>query len=101
MAPDREPVADGPQLESDGPTIDRAELYLIINRAVEDAILGALGTLLLVVVSLVLVWFGIMITISASDASVLGALGGALVTLVGLYFAGTALDLIPSLSDVR
>lgn len=100
MAPDREPSADGPHLESDVPAIDRAELYLIINKAVEDAILGALGTLLLVGVSLVLVWFGIMITISASDASVLGALGGVLVTLVGLYFAGTALELIPSLSDV-
>lgn len=100
MVPQVESLSDDDPTESDTLDIDRGELYLIINKAVEDAILGALGTILLVGVSIVLIWFGMIVTVSAYDSSILRAIGGVVVTLLGLYFAGSTLELIPSITDL-
>lgn len=98
MAPDADsPAATAPTADVTG--IDRGELYVIIRQAVRDALLGVIGTLLLVGLGLVLLWFGIMLAVSAVNSSLIGALGGVVVALIGFYIAASELDVIPSIGD--
>lgn len=96
-----------PQQSAGNPTedpmsrIDEGTLYVIIRQAVEDAIMGVIGTLLLVGVALVLVWFGVMVTASAFNSNRTAAFGGIFVILIGFYMALSALEMIPPLSDLR
>lgn len=76
------------------------ELYLIVRKAVEDAIISAIGTLILVVLAFGLIWFGMLIGVQGFGGNPLQAAGGGFLVLVGLYFAGTSLDLIPTLDAV-
>lgn len=77
--------------------IDDATLYVIVRKAVEDAILGAVGTLLLVGVSFVLVWVGV--TVALETGSPVTAALGTVGALVGLYVAAATLELVPSIRE--
>lgn len=81
-------------------SLDPGDLYVVIRKAVEDANLHVIGTLFMVILALVLVWFGILVAVSANDTSPLMAAGGGVVVLVGLYLAASELGIIPSLSDL-
>lgn len=100
MVPDGEPPAEDGRMDSDGVGLTPDQLYYVVRRAVEDAILGVIGTLLLVGVAFVLVWFGSTVATSAYETSPLTALGGLFVVAVGFYLAGSTLGVIPSVSDV-
>ncbi|WP_313692645.1 hypothetical protein [Halorarum halobium] len=80
-----------------GPGFDEAALYLVVREAVEDAILGVLGTLLLVGVAFVLIWAGVVSAMSAG-APVGYAVGGA-IALLGFYIAAATLEVIPPVRD--
>jgi len=79
--------------------IDEGALYVVVRKAVEDAMLGVIGTLLLVGVALVLVWVGGAIAISAGVGQPLAALLGVAIAAVGLYFAAATLELIPPVRE--
>ena len=89
-------------VETDGGdgSIDSGELYVVVRKAVEDAILGVIGTLLLVGVSIVLIWFGTLVAASAYDSSPVVALAGIFMMLVGIYQAASALGIIPHVTDL-
>lgn len=96
-----EPTArDGADsLETDGgatPGFDEAALYGVVRKAVEDAILGAIGTLLLVGVSFAIIWVGV--TVLLSGQGTLGLAFGAAAFLLGLYLAAATLRIIPPIS---
>ena len=95
MVPEETPAPTGTD------SLDPGDLYVVIRKAVEDAILNVIGTLFLVGLALVLVWFGGLVAVSASDTSPLMAAGGGFVVLVGLYLTASELGVIPSLSDLR
>lgn len=100
MVPDtNSPTAGG---EPDGGDVGMApgELYVVVRKAMEDAILSVVGTLLVVGVALVLVWFGVLVAASAYDSSPVMALAGVFVVLVGLYQAASVLGVIPSLTEL-
>ncbi|QLG28476.1 hypothetical protein HUG10_13360 [Halorarum halophilum] len=91
--------ADGPA-ETDGgtdPGFDEAALYVVVREAVEDAILGAIGTLMLVGVSFVLIGMGFTTAFETGDPA--GAAVGALMGLLGLYVAASTLELVPPVSE--
>ena len=90
---------DGGTTASSQATIDEGALYVVIRKAVEDAILDVIGTLLLVGLALVLIWFGIMVTASAFTSNRLAAAGGVFVILFGFYMALSALDMVPSIEE--
>ncbi|MFC7140412.1 hypothetical protein ACFQMA_11300 [Halosimplex aquaticum] len=86
---DRDSDGDGPAAFPEGsdprvsdggvsPGIDEDELYEIVHDAVEDAILGAVGTLLLV---------GIGVLLFASGAAAVGQAEGTAAVAVGLGVA--------------
>lgn len=77
-------------------TLDEGALYVVVRNAVEDALLGVIGTLLLVGVALVLVWVGGAIALGSSGRTgVLPLVLGGAVALVGLYLAAATLRVIP------
>ena len=103
MVPGSEPSHHEPPDDGTSPTvadIEQAELYYLVRRAVEDAILGVLGTLLLVGIGFVLVWFGVVVAASGGDASAARVAGGVLVAAVGFYLAASSLGVVPSVSDL-
>ena len=93
-------MATPPTESTDDTGFDEQALYRVVRSAVEDAILGVLGTLLLLAIAAVFVWIGgAMLLAAASSASVL-SLGFGLVFLTfGLFLAAATLDLIPSLAE--
>lgn len=94
MVPEANPAT------TESANIEPSELYLVVRKAIEDAILNVIGTLLLVGLSLALVWFGMLVAASSYDSSPIMALGGVFVVLVGLYQAASALGIIPSVIDL-
>ena len=83
--------------DAERPGIAEEELYRIIRLAVEDAILGVLGTLLLLGIATVIILVGVqMMAVGLSAAWVVV---GALVTLFGLYVAAVTLGVIPSVRE--
>ena len=72
---------------------DEAALYGVVRKAVEDAILGVIGTLLLVGVSLAVTWGGAAVLMQATG--LLGMALGAGVALFGLYLGAVVLELVP------
>ncbi|MFH5800407.1 hypothetical protein [Haladaptatus sp. CMAA 1911] len=74
--------------------LEEQELYELVYRAVEDAILGMVGTLLLVGVAVVLVWTGIIIALSRT--SLAGLVAGIAAIVFGLYLGLATLEIIPS-----
>lgn len=75
------------------PGFDEVALYGVVRKAVEDAILGAVGTLLLVGVAFVLVLVGASAAIRSPG--LLGVMFGGGALVVGLYLGATTLELIP------
>lgn len=75
------------------PGFDEVALYGVVRKAVEDAILGAVGTILLVGVAFVLVLVGA--TTAVRTPGLGGVLFGSAAALFGLYLAGSTLGLIP------
>lgn len=94
MVPDANPAPT----ETD--SLDPGELYVVVRKAMEDAILSVIGTLLMVGLALVLVWFGMLVAVSAYDTSPIMALAGGIVVLVGLYQAASVLGIIPTVTDL-
>ncbi len=83
-------------VETDGGAeigFDEAALYGVVRKAVEDAILSAIGTLLLVGVSSVIVWVGVTVLLEAD--ALFGTAFGAAALLLGLYLAAATLKIIP------
>lgn len=82
----------------DDPGFDEAVLYRVVRDAVEDAILGAVGTIMLTGVGLVVVWIGLGFAAAAGSANLLWAAVGILVALFGLYLAAASLRVVPPAS---
>jgi hypothetical protein len=82
---------------SAAPTIDEGVLYGVIRKAVKDALLDVIGTLLLVGLAVVLIWIGGASLLSS--VSLLGGAFGAIIAIVGLYIAAATLEIIPPIRD--
>ncbi|UPV73427.1 hypothetical protein M0R89_12845 [Halorussus limi] len=72
---------------------DEAALHGVVRDAVEDAILGVIGTVLLTGVALVVTWTGIML--ATQSVSVAGTGLGIVVTAFGLYVGAATLGVVP------
>lgn len=75
--------------------MDEGTLYLVVRRAVEDAILNVIGTLLLVGVALLMIWVGAMVAVRTPSTG--GLVAGTIAILIGLYIGGSTLGVLPSL----
>jgi len=88
------PVADRPV--GDGgvdPGFDEAAMYVVVRDAVEDAILGVLGTLMLLGIAFVAVWAGgTAIVQSQTPVSITF---GVLAIAFGFYLAASSLGVVP------
>ena len=78
--------------------LEEQELYELVRRAVEDGILGMVGTLLLVGVAVVLVWTGV--TIALYGTSIVGLVAGIAAIVFGLYLGLATLEIIPSVREL-
>lgn len=67
------------------------ELYIVVRKAVEDAIVSAIGTVVQVALGFVLVFLGVFIAVAGYSDRLLQVVGGVVVLLAGLYFVGSAL----------
>ena len=76
-----------------------SEYYAVLRKAVQDGIVGAVGTIVLVLVSLYLIFFGVMIAASGGGSSPVQAAGGVFIVIVGGYFALSALGYIRPLEE--
>jgi len=76
---------------------DEGALYVVIRKAVEDAILGVIGTLLLVGLAFALLWSGMVI--AGWLESPFGTAFGVIVSLLELYIGAAALEIIPPIAD--
>lgn len=88
-----------PPTESTDDTVDFDEqaLYRVVRSAVEDAILGVLGTLLLLAIAAFFVFIGFDMLRSTVSAASLG-FGGVFIAF-GLYLGAATLGLIPPLRE--
>ena len=71
-----------------------SEYYVVLRKAVQDGIVGAVGTIVLVLVSLYLIFFGVIIAARGIGTSPVQAAGGVVIIIVGGYFALSALGYI-------
>jgi hypothetical protein len=100
LAPNRVTGMTGSAEEPDGGRdvdFDEQVLYLVVRKAVEDAIIGVLGTLSLLVVAFVVVWIGA--TFAVSGQSTVGLVAGIAVVVFGFYLAAVALELVSPVWD--
>ena len=102
-SPDRErsSVSDGVEdhAETDGGTnagFDEVVLYGVVRNAVKDAILDVIGTLLLLGISFMGIWAGIL---AIGYSTVVGAALGGSVIVVSLYIAAATLEVIPPIRE--
>ena len=81
--------------DSDRPTteLSEAELYRLVHDATQDAILGAIGTVLWVGIGLVLCFVGAQLVLGS--LSVTMAVIGTGMVVLGLAIAAWSLDLVP------
>ena len=84
---------DSPKTDGGGAGFDEAALYGVVRKAVEDAILGVIGTLLLLGVAVVILWTGVAVAVQSTGP--VGAALGAAAVLFGLYLAAATLEVIP------
>lgn len=83
------PVGDG----GVDPGFDEAAMYVVVRDAVEDAILGVLGTLMLLGIAFVAVWAGgAAIVQSQTPVSITF---GVLAIAFGFYLAASSLEVVP------
>ena len=93
-------MASPPTESTDDTGFDEQALYRVVRSAVEDAILGVLGTLLLLAIAAFFVWLGGAMLVSAASGGVTASLGFGLVFLAfGLYLGAATLDLVPPLRE--
>lgn len=78
-------------------TMDEGVLYTVVRKAVEDAILGVIGMLLLVGIAFVLVSMGGGLLLES--AGVGSATFGAILLVSGLYLAAATLGIIPPIRE--
>ena len=76
---------------------DEAALYVVVREAVEDAILGVIGTLLLVGIAFVMVWSGVVAATSTGTPT--GIAVGGVLALGGLYLAAATLEVVPPIRE--
>ena len=95
----QEPSGDDDPAEPVEVAIDEGALYVVVRRAVEDAVLGVVGTLLLVGVALVLVWVGGAMAVNAGGRQPVATVAGLGIALVGLYIAAASLEVIPPIRE--
>lgn len=76
--------------------LNEQELYAVIRKAVEDAILGVIGTLLLLGVALALIWAGIAIAFSGTTV---GLVAGIVAIGCGIYLGAATLGFIPPIQE--
>lgn len=75
--------------------LSERELYELVHRATRDAVLDAVGTVLLAVLGLVLLGAGLSAVVGALDVA--GLVAGVVATAGGLALLAWALDVVPSL----
>ena len=93
-------MASPPTDSTDETGFDEQALYRVVRSAVEDAILGVLGTLLLLAIAAFFAWLGGAMLVSAAGAGPTASLGFGIVFLAfGLYLGAATLDLVPSLRE--
>lgn len=95
QTPDGGPTADGGRETAATTTLSEEELRRLISDAVEDAILGAIGTVLLMAIGLVFVAVGAVTAVEGSTTT--EWLLGAAFLLFGGYVAARAVRLLPPL----
>ena len=91
----RVPDEVGDATETDGGTnvgFDEGALYVVVRKAVKDAILDVIGTLLLLGLSFAGIWAGFL---AIGYSTAMGAVLGVAVIVVSLYMAAVALEVIP------
>lgn len=81
------PVGDG------GVGFDEAAMYRVVREAVEDAILGVLGTLMLVGIGFVAVWAGGTALVQSQTPPSIAF--GTLAIAFGFYLAASSLGVVP------
>ena len=95
-------MATPPTESTDDTGFDEQALYRVVRSAVEDAILGVLGTLLLLAIAAFFLWVGGTMLVTAATSSSVLNLGFGLVFLIfGLYLGAATLDLVPPLREWR
>jgi len=77
------------------------EFSQLVRAAVADAVLGAVGTVLLVAIGFLLFWAGAASAAAAATGEAPAfALVGLALALVGVYVAAAALDYAPSIEEL-
>ncbi|MCU4800341.1 hypothetical protein OB920_08150 [Halobacteria archaeon HArc-gm2] len=106
MVPDRSggSAADSGSVTDGGAAagIDEAALYTVVRKAVEDAILGVIGTVLLVGVAFVIAYVGLLGVLASAGSTGAGLAGvavGVALIAIGLYLAAATLELIPPIRE--
>ena len=90
-------TSDGPQATGGSVAqLSEEELYAVVRVATEDAVLGALGTLMLVGIGIVLASWGATLLLSATP---LPAAIGVVLVLFGAYLALSSLRMIPPVRE--
>ncbi|WP_440771703.1 hypothetical protein [Natronorubrum sp. DTA28] len=85
-APDRNQNLDQPS------RFDERALYTVVRKAVRDALLDVIGTLVLLALGLASVWAGVQ---NAASQGADGLLFAVPMILLGVYCAAYALDFVP------
>lgn len=76
-----------------------SEYYVVLRKAVQDGIVGAVGTIILVLVSLYLIFFGVIIAVSGGGSSPIQVAGGVVIVIIGGYFSLSGLGYIRSVEE--
>lgn len=95
-SPADEDPSSGPATDGSVAQLTEDELYAVVRVAAEDAVLGALGTLLLVGIGVVLVAWGTTLLLSATP---IPAAIGLIFVLFGAYLALSSLRVIPPVRE--
>lgn len=98
---DRDSVERSPETDG-GPGFDQEALYRTVQAAVEDAILGAIGTVLLVGVGTVIAFVGISFllrTATGSGFSVPVLAAGVWLLAIGFYVVASTLGVVQPVRD--
>lgn|GEM_PF-2151429 len=88
------PSPDDADQDRESTALSEAELYRIVHDATQDAILGAVGTVLLAGVGVVLFLAGVSAVLGALDVG--GTVLGVCFAALGLYLVVSLLDGVPS-----
>lgn len=79
-------------------SFDEQLLYPVIREAVEDAILGVLGTILLLGIGILFIWFGVML-LAFSFRGIPQLVFGIFAIVAGIYLAASSVKIIPPIRE--